>query len=92
LSRQTSKQKYQDDADGKRRKSNEKTALKITTKEVAFRKRLGNNESQMSIIKRINKHMGSNISRKTVSQMVREGRIGISPLKKGPVGDFTKTV
>ena len=36
--------------------------------------------------------MGTNVSVATVSQMIREGRIGVSPLKKGPVGDFPKTI
>jgi len=36
--------------------------------------------------------MGTNASATTVFQMVREGRIGISPLKKGPMGDFSKKI
>jgi len=90
--RRTSKQKHQDDADKKRRQNNEKAAIKMATREIDFRTRQGEKVSQRFVVDRINKHMSSNVSTKTTSQMVREGRIGVSPLKKGPVGDFPKAI
>jgi len=39
--RWTSKQKHQDDADRKQMKNNEKAALKVITKEIDFKKGLG---------------------------------------------------
>jgi len=90
--RQTSKQKHQEDADEKRRKNKEKAALKMATKEIHFQLRIGAPISQREVVNHINNCMGTNVSSKTISQMIREGRIRMSPLKKGPVGDFAKPV
>jgi len=77
--RQTSKQKHQDDADKRRRLNNEKAAIKMITNEIDHHNKRGNKISQRQIVTRVNNHMGTNVSATTVSQMVREGRIGISP-------------
>lgn len=45
-----------------------------------------------AIVKETNASMKSNLSRKTVARYVREGWIGTSPLKQGPVGDFPKRI
>ena len=50
-----------------------------------------NSKSQRKIIAETNERFGTNISHKTVSRMVREGKIGVSPRKSGPVGTFIKT-
>jgi len=41
-------------------------------------------------VKEVNESHGTNISYKTVSRMVREGKIGMSPVKPRPVGSFIK--
>jgi len=33
----------------------------------------------------------TNVSHKTISRIIREGKIGVSPSKPGPVGAFNKT-
>ena len=38
----------------------------------------------------VNESHGTNISHKNVSRMVREGKIGMSPVKPGPVGSFIR--
>jgi len=45
--------------------------------------------SQIKVVDKVNRCMGMNIS-STVSQMVQEGRIGVSPAKRGPIGHFPK--
>jgi len=50
-----------------------------------------NRKSQRKIVAKTNVRFGTNISHKTVSRMVREGKIGVSPTKPGPVGRFNKT-
>jgi len=48
--------------------------------------------SQRKFVDDANKTYGTNISHKIVAKMVREGRIGVSPSKPGPAGDFPKVV
>ena len=90
--RRTPKQKHNEDAEKLRIKKKESQAMKMATQEIDTRKKnptLGK-MSQIKIVERINKHVGTNVSSKTVSQMVREGRIHVSPLKRGPAGHFPK--
>lgn len=49
-----------------------------------------NKRSQRDIVKDLNARLGTNVSHKTASRMVREGKIGVSPMKPGPVGSFNK--
>jgi len=44
------------------------------------------------IVKEVNDLCGSNISPKTVGKYVRAGMINVSPLKRGPVGPFSKAI
>jgi hypothetical protein len=39
-----------------------------------------------------NERLKSNVSAKTAAEYVRNGLIGVSPLKRGPVGEFEKQV
>jgi len=91
-SRRTPKQKYDADAESIRNYNKEKQAIKMATQEIDFMKKNPglNKLSQIKVVERINNHLGTNISSKTVSQMVREGRINVSPLKRGPAGHFPK--
>jgi len=50
-----------------------------------------NKKSGIQIVKDINEEFGTNAHHKTVSRMVREGKIGVSPSKPGPIGNFNKT-
>ena len=49
-----------------------------------------NKKLQRQMAKEVNVSHGTNISHKTVSRMVREGKIGMSPVKPGTVGSFIK--
>jgi len=64
----------------------------MATREIAHGNRQKEKVSQRFVVNWINNYMGTKISSKTVLQMVREGRIGVSPIKKGPVGDFAKPI
>ena len=48
--------------------------------------------SQAQVVRDVNEAMNTNISHKTVSRMVREGIIGMSPMKRGPVGHLERHV
>jgi hypothetical protein len=41
-----------------------------------------------AIVAEVNKAVGSNINVKTAGRMVKNGLVGVSPLKRGPVGSF----
>jgi hypothetical protein len=45
---------------------------------------------QADIVREVNEAFGSNVNAKTVARMVKEGRIGVSPLKRGPMGNFSQ--
>ena len=49
-------------------------------------------KSMERIVKETNDELNSNLNPKTVGRYVRGGRIGTSPLKTGPVGDFPKRI
>ena len=49
-------------------------------------------EVNVTICKVVNTQFDSNINDRTVSRYVREGYVGQSPLKRGPVGHFIKPV
>jgi len=77
--RRTSKQKHRDAADKKRQNQKEVDAIKMATREIHTRKMVPGMRkvSQIKVVAKVNRYMGTNISSKTVSQMVREGRIGV---------------
>jgi len=91
--RRTPKQKHREDAEKLQQFAREKQAIKMATQEIDMQNRHPgtNKKSQIKIVERINNYFGTNVSSKTVSQMVREGRINVSPLKRGPAGHFPKT-
>jgi DDE superfamily endonuclease len=73
-----------------------KEAMKAATTRINSAKELDkNNPKRLSInaiVNETNKQFNSTLNSKTVGRYVREGMIGTSPLKTGPVGDFPKTV
>jgi len=95
----SSTQKHTQDSEKNLKRKKESTAVKAATKQIAAVMELSpsnpNKMSQMQIARHINQKMDTNISHKTVSWMVQEGKIGVSPVKPartcGPVGSFDKT-
>lgn len=77
-------------------KSREKQAMKVATTIIKKNLELSRNDPMKKsiavIVKDINKRFKSNISKQTAARYVRAGLIGMSPLKKGPVGDFPKRI
>ena len=45
-----------------------------------------------TIVEEVNKAVGSNINVKTAGRMVKNGFVGVSPLKRGPAGSFPPNV
>jgi hypothetical protein len=66
--------------------------MKVATKEGQRNLKLPKNnnhkKSLNQVVNETNDRMGSNLSAKTVSRYIREGLIGVSPLRKGPTGDL----
>jgi len=92
--RRTSKQKHFEDSEKNKKRRKQATATKIATTQVAAAKLMSpsnpNKKSQIDIVDEINMRMGTNVSHKSISRMVRAGEIGVSPAKPGPVGSFNK--
>jgi hypothetical protein len=92
--RRTSKQVQRDDAVVAIAKQKQKMAMKTATKLIRASKLLPNGHKEKKtiaqIVKETNKRFTSNLSANTVGRYVWDGMIGISPMKRGPVGDFTK--
>ena len=92
--RRTSKQKHQEQSEKNKRRKQQSMATKMATTQVQAAKLMDpsnpNKKSQIGIVADINRRMGTNVSYKSVSRMVRAGQIGISPSKPGPVGSFNK--
>ena len=88
--RRRPKDKQYEDAARIRRRKIEVNAIKVATKQIQYSRNLptGHPEkkSDIAIVKSINEIQSSNISVKTASMMVQQGRIGISPVHKGPEG------
>ena len=70
--------------------------MKVATRRIHDNKLLSptnpGKKSQRQIVEEVNAAFGSNINAKTASRMVKKGLIGVSPLKKGPIGNFPKNV
>lgn len=94
--RRTTKQKHQAEAEKRKIEKKESQAIKMATIRINNMKDMSpsnpKKKSQAQVVRQVNGAMHTNISRKTVSRMVREGRIGVSPMKRGPVGDFQKHI
>jgi len=93
--RRSSKQTHLEEAEKQKKRKVQSAAVKTATTRIVNTLELSpsnpNKKSQMQIVREVNQSHGTNISHKTVSRMVREGKIGMSPVKPGPVGSFNKT-
>lgn len=71
-----------------------KKAMKYATQLVSKQADLPKKErkSTVAIVRDANKQFSSDINSKTVGRYVREGLIGVSPLKPGPTGHFPKRI
>lgn len=94
--RRTSKELQRYNSKRANEKEQDKKAMKRATQLVVANKKLPKNhpdkKSIAGIVDVVNQQLNSNINDRTVSRYVRKGMIGISPLKQGPVGDFSKTI
>jgi hypothetical protein len=74
----------------------DKLAMKQATTLIARNQKLapGHPEKRtiVDIVSETNERMQSNVSHKTAGQYVRDGMIGVSPLKRGPICQFEKRV
>jgi hypothetical protein len=90
--RRSSKEVQRDNAKKSQLTKRDKQAMKVATVLVDRTSKLPMNhpekKSIASIVEETNIRMHSNISKTTVARYVREGLIGVSPMKRGPVGDF----
>jgi len=92
--RRTSRQKHQEESEKIKKRKQVSAATKMATTQVVAAKNMSpsnpNKKSQIDIVAAINTRMGTNLSYKSVSRMVRAGQVGVSPAKSGPVGSFNK--
>ena len=72
----------------------DKIGMKLATTLVAAHRKLPSpeqkNTSENVIINKVNKDFDCNLNQITVQIYVGKGLVGLSPLKRGPVGDFPK--
>ena len=70
--------------------------MKVATTLVAAHRKLPSLErkktNENAIINKVNKDFDCNLNRITVQRYVGKGLVGISPLKRGPVGAFPRPV
>jgi hypothetical protein len=92
VARRTSKDLQRVNAKVMMQTKRDKQAMKQATVLIERNKALGSNHpSKMSIgaiVDLTNERLNANISAKSAARYVRQGLIGVSPLKRGPVGDF----
>ena len=73
-----------------------KVAMKSATRLINANNELPKNDPKKKsincIVKQTNETFNSNVSAKTAGRHVRDGMIGISPMKRGPVGDLPKVI
>jgi hypothetical protein len=90
--RATSKEVQALAADKAKKKLKDKMAMKQVTVLVernnALSKNDPNKRTMVDLVAQTNERLGSSVSVVTVGRYVREGMIGVSPMKRGPVGDF----
>ena len=86
--RRRPKDKQYDDAARIRRRRVEVNAMKVATRKISYSRHLPNGHpeksSDIDIVRGVNELHSSSISVKSASMMVRDGRIGVSPLPYGP--------
>ena len=94
--RRSSKQAQRDAAEVIILSNKQRAAMKYATRKIQRHKLLpkGSRERKSinTIIRETNELMGSNISANTAARYVRNGLVGRSPMKRGPVGDFPKII
>jgi len=77
-------------------KQRHKVAMKSATRLIKASQALPKNDPKKKsinhLVKQTNETFDSNISAKTAARYVREGLIGMSPLKKGPTGHLPKPI
>ena len=77
-------------------KARNSRAMKAATRLVVENNKLekDNNKKQSieKIVEQTNATFNSNIHHKTVGRYVRKGYVGLSPMKKGPIGEFTPRI
>jgi hypothetical protein len=95
-SRRTSKNVQKDDALLCKKRKIEARGTKAATTRIRQNMMLSptnpKKKSQAEIVREVNEAFGSNVNAKTAARMVKEGRVGVSPLKRGPVGNFPKHI
>ena len=83
-----------DNAEAAAAKARDRIAMKATTvlikRNQLLSKKDPNRKSIERIVKEANQTYGSNINSRTAGRYVREGYIGQSPRKQGPIGDVPK--
>ena len=92
VSRKTSRELQRCNAIIARASGRDKEALKQATKIIDVNRKLPlghpDRKSHDMIVKEVNTRLDSNINVKTAGRYVLKGLIGVSPLKKGPMGDI----
>ena len=95
-SRRTSKELQRHYAVVAGQTNRDREAMKIATRRIYQNSLLPRNhpekQTNEAIVKVINTAMNSGVSHKTAADYVRKGMIGISPLKRGPVGPFPSSI
>ena len=94
--RRRPKDKQLEDAVWLRRRRSEVNVIKLATKNIQYSRNLPRDhpekKSDISIVRSLNEMHSCNVSVKTASMMVREGRIGVSPIPKGPTGFISSQI
>jgi hypothetical protein len=95
-SRRSSKAKQKDDAVICKKRKAKARGMKAATTRIHQNMQLSpsnpEKKNQADIVREVNTAFGSNVNAKTAARMVRKGRIRVSPLKRGPVGNFPKHI
>jgi len=95
-SRRTSKDVQREASAKAESKLRHKVAMKSATRLINANNELPKDDPKKKsincIVKQTNETFNSNVSAKTAARYVREGMIGMSPMKRGPVGDLPKII
>ena len=93
--RRTSKEAQREASAKAESKQRHKVAMKSATRLIKASQALPKNDPKKKsinhLVKQTNETFDSNISAKTAARYVREGLIGMSPLKKGPTGHLNQS-
>lgn len=95
-SRRSSKEVQRSQAEALMLTSRDKNAMKLATRMIhrsnSLPKNDRNKSTMLEIVTAVNKANNSNISVVTAARYVRMGLVGVSPMKRGPQGDFPEEV